>query len=178
MKWNVSFCSVLIISLISLSGCDSSGKDGQKNTAVKDEVQQDKAEVLPYLNIQEQPAQIALPFCESKNCIDIDIQTVKTQDRRLNEWIAKNQATVIQNQIGLKQNMTLQQAVNAYVKKSDTWQDEFSANKPYALNMYTRVAYQRNQYLLLQAGVDTQQEDIKVKERYYFFVADRKIKRA
>ncbi len=178
MKWNVSFCSVLIISLISLSGCDSSGKDGQKNTAVKEEVQQDKAEVLPYLNIQEQPAQIALPFCESKNCIDIDIQTVKTQDSWLNEWIAKNQATVIQNQIGLKQNMTLQQAVNAYVKKSDTWQDEFSANKPYALNMYTRVAYQRNQYLLLQLGVDTQQEDIKVKERYYFFVADRKNKKS
>ena len=40
-------------------------------------------------------------------------------------------------------------------------------------SMYTRIAYQRNQYVLMQLGVDTNQEGIKVKERY-FFVADRK----
>lgn len=40
--------------------------------------------------------------------------------------------------------------------------------------MYTRIANQRNQYVLMQLGVDTKQEGVNVKERYYFFVADRK----
>jgi hypothetical protein len=59
----------------------------------------EKAEVLPYLNMQEAKADYALPFCEKKNCIDVDIQTIKTQDEWLNTWIAKNQANVIQQQI-------------------------------------------------------------------------------
>lgn len=128
---------------------------------------------MPYLNIQEQPAKIALPFCENKSCIDLDIQTVQTADAWLNTWIERNQALVVQDQIGLKQSMSLQQAINAYVKKSDAWQDEFKANRPYSLTMYTRIPYQRNQYVLLQVGVDTAQENVKVKDRHYFFVADR-----
>ena len=134
----------------------------------------EQAEVLPYLNIQEQQAKIALPFCETKNCIELSIQTVHTEDAWLNDWIAKSQAKVIQDQIALKQNMTLQQAINAYVKKSDAWQAEFSKNKAYELSMYTRIANQRNQYVLMQLGVDTKQEGVNVKERHYFFVADRK----
>ena len=81
---------------------------------------------------------------------------------------------MIQDQIGLKQDMSLQQAINAYVKKSDTWQAEFKGNKAYSLAMYTRIPYQRNQFVLMQIGVDTNQENVNVKERYYFFVADRK----
>jgi hypothetical protein len=64
--------------------------------------------------------------------------------------------------------LTLQQAINAYVKKSDEWQDKYSKNKAYELRMNTRIASQRNQYVLLQIGVDTKQEDIAVKDRYYF----------
>jgi hypothetical protein len=86
----------------------------------------------------------------------------------LNSWIEKNQASVVQDQIALKQNMNLQQAVDAYVKKSDAWQAEFKTNKAYELAMYTRVPYQRNQYVLLQIGVDTKQENITVKERIIF----------
>ncbi|MBD0076832.1 hypothetical protein IAF28_19800, partial [Acinetobacter baumannii] len=44
-------------------------------------------------------ASFAVPFCEKKNCIDVDIQTIKTQDAWLNSWIEKNQAKVIQAQI-------------------------------------------------------------------------------
>ena len=60
------------------------------------------------------------------------------------------------------------------MKKSDAWQAEFSKNKAYELSMYTRIANQRNQYVLMQLGVDTKQEGVNVKERHYFFVADRK----
>jgi hypothetical protein len=119
-----------------------------------------------------------LPFCENKNCIELEVQTLNTQDTWLNSWIAKNQAMVIQDQIGLKQNMSLQQAVDAYVKKSDAWQAQLDQNKAYELAMYTRMAYQRNQYVLLQVGVDSKQEGTQVKERYYFFVADRKQQKA
>jgi hypothetical protein len=157
-----------------LSACDASKQQESTSEAVDPQLKTQQAEVLPYLNIQEQAAKIALPFCETKNCINLKIQTVHTTDTWLNQWISKNQAVVIQDQIGMQQEMSLQQAINAYVKKSDAWQAEFSKNKAYELSMYSRIAYQRNQYLLMQLGVDTQQEGIKVKERYYFFVADRK----
>lgn len=180
MNGKIVGASVIAIGLI-LSACDASKKEQPDQSHEKSEIsvlKTEKAEVLPYLNIQEQDAKIALPFCETKNCIDLSIQTVHTEDVWLNDWIAKSQALVIQDQIGMKQNMSLQQAINAYVKKSDAWQAEFSKNKAYELSMYTRIAYQRNQYVLMQLGVDTNQEGIKVKERYYFFVADRKKQKA
>lgn len=174
MNGKIVGASAMIIALI-LSACDASKKESQEPTQEKPALlKTEQAEVLPYLNIQEQAAKIALPFCETKNCIDVSIQTVHTADAWLNDWIAKSQALVIQNQIGIRQNMSLQQAINAYVKKSDQWQAEFSKNKAYELEMYTRIAYQRNQYVLMQLGVNSKQEGIHVKERYYFFVADRK----
>ncbi|NNP73147.1 hypothetical protein A7P53_11285 [Acinetobacter defluvii] len=164
---------------IFLSACDSNNKTAQQEKSKDISVQPvEKAEVLPYLNIQEAKADYAVPFCEKKNCIDIDIQTLKTQDKWLNSWIANNQSKVIQDQIGLKQNMSLQQAVNAYVKKSDAWQEEFSKNKAYELHLNTRMASQRNQYVLLQLSVNTQQAEVAVKERQYFFVADRKTQKS
>jgi hypothetical protein len=168
---------LVLLSTVFLTACDSSDEKTSK-TEAKAPVSifntENKADVLPYLNIKEQPAKIALPFCETKNCINLDIQTIDTVDPWMNTWINKQQASVIQDQIGLKQNMTLQQAVSAYVKKSDAWQAETKSNDAFELAMYTRIPYQRNQYVLLQIGVDTQQEAVKVKERYYFFVADRR----
>ena len=172
---NIIQIAVLVLAGLAVSACDSSKQSqDQQNSDSASIFKQDKAEVLPYLHILQQPAKIALPFCETKNCIDIDIQTLVTQDQWLNDWMAKTQAMVIQDQIGLKQNMSLQQAVNAYVKKSDEWQAKYSKNPAYQLSLYTRIAYQRNEYVLLQVGVDSKQEDVKVNERYYFAVADRK----
>ena len=161
----------------SLLACDSK-KDQDKEKASILQPKLETAEVLPYLNIQEAKADYALPFCEKKNCIEIDIQTIKTQDAWLNHWIANHQSNVIQAQIDSKQNMTLQQAVNAFVKKSDIWQEEFPKNKAYELHLQTRVASQRNQYVLLQVSINTLQADVSIKERQYFFVADRKLKKS
>jgi len=166
--------SVIGCSLL-LGACDKNEKEQpateqKKSAAVTPE---EKAKFLPYLNIQEKSANIALPFCETKNCINLDIQTLKTADSWLNQSIEKQQAKVIQDQIGLKQDMSLQQAVNAYVKKSDAWQAQLKLNKAYELSLYTRIPYQRNQFVLMQIGVDSTQENIRVNERYYFFVADR-----
>lgn len=61
------------------------------------------------------------------------------------------------------------------MKKSDEWQDKYSKNRAYELHIRTRIASQRNQYVLLQLALDSKQEEITIKDRYYFFVADRKL---
>lgn len=168
---------VILISAISIFVWKSSQSSSSSQTKLAGTQTQniEKAEVLPFLNLQQVKADYALPFCEKKNCIDVDIQTIKTQDAWLNEWIAKSQAKVIQDQIDLKKDLSLQQAINAYVKKSDEWQDKYSKNRAYELHLHTRIASQRNQYVLLQLGLDTKQEELTIKDRYYFFVADRKL---
>ncbi|QSB55258.1 hypothetical protein I6J48_06245 [Acinetobacter calcoaceticus] len=168
---------IILISAISIFVWKSSQSSSSSQTKLAGTQTQniEKAEVLPFLNLQQVKADYALPFCEKKNCIDVDIQTIKTQDAWLNEWIAKSQAKVIQDQIDLKKDLSLQQAINAYVKKSDEWQDKYSKNRAYELHLHTRIASQRNQYVLLQLGLDTKQEELTIKDRYYFFVADRKL---
>ncbi|WP_459660422.1 hypothetical protein ACL9Z5_003214 [Acinetobacter calcoaceticus] len=168
---------ITLISAVSIFVWKSSQSSSSSQTKLAGTQTQniEKAEVLPFLNLQEVKADYALPFCEKKNCIDVDIQTIKTQDAWLNEWIAKSQAKVIQDQIDLKKDLSLQQAINAYVKKSDEWQDKYSKNRAYELHLHTRIASQRNQYVLLQLGLDTKQEELTIKDRYYFFVADRKL---
>ena len=174
------FAVSLMIGMMALTACDHPKKNETDSAQATEQhtAAVEKAEVLPYLNMQEAKADYALPFCEKKNCIDVDIQTIKTQDQWLNAWIAKNQANVIQQQIEQNKNLTLQQAINAYVKKSDEWQDKYSKNKAYELHLNTRIASQRNQYVLLQVVVNAQQEDIAVKDRFYFFVADRKLQKS
>ena len=171
----IIFSSVLI-SILGLSACDKPTKDNLdvKTQSEPTESVPEKADVLPYLNIQEQVAKVALPFCEHKNCIDLEIQTLSTVDPWVNQWIAKHQSKVIQDQIGLKQELSLQQAVNAYVKKSDDWQQQLKINKAYQLELYTRIPYQRNDYVLMQIGLNSNQEGVRVEDRYYFFVADRR----
>ncbi|WP_336040334.1 hypothetical protein [Acinetobacter calcoaceticus] len=168
---------ITLISAISIFVWKSSQSSSSSQTKLAGTQTQniEKAEVLPFLNLQQVKADYAVPFCEKKNCIDVDIQTIKTQDAWLNEWISKSQAKVIQDQIDLKKDLSLQQAINAYVKKSDEWQDKYSKNRAYELHLHTRIASQRNQYVLLQLGLDTKQEELTIKDRYYFFVADRKL---
>ena len=177
---HISGKGLILISTLLLVACDSKQDQSKKNSqeqAVSEPIQVENPDVLPYLNMQEAKADYALPFCEKKNCIEIEIQTIKTQDTWLNKWIETHQAWVIQNQVGLNQEMTLQQAVNAYIKKSDAWEAEFPKNKAYELHMQTRIASQRNQYVLLQVSVDTKQAEVSVKARQYLYVADRKLKK-
>ena len=177
---HISGKGLILISTLLLVACDSKQdqpKENAQEQAVSEPIQVENPDVLPYLDMQETKADYALPFCEKKNCIEIEIQTIKTQDTWLNKWIETHQAWVIQNQVGLNQEMTLQQAVNAYIKKSDAWEAEFPKNKAYELHMQTRIASQRNQYVLLQVSVDTKQAEVSVKARQYLYVADRKLKK-
>ena len=72
----------IIATSLALSACGSSS---EKTDQEQDEsVHSSNPDILPYLNITQQSANFALPFCENKNCIDIDIQTILTQDNWLN----------------------------------------------------------------------------------------------
>lgn len=175
MKQQQTLIMTILSSVLLLSACHKEPAKQQEQAASS--TQNSNPDVLPYLDIQTKRAEYALPFCEKKNCIDIDIQSLVTKDPWLNHWITANQSKVVQAQIDLKQNLSLQQAINAYVKKSDDWQHEFSANQPYRLHIQTRVASQRNQYVLLQMQVSSRQADVEIKERQYFFVADRKLQK-
>lgn len=159
-----------------LAGCDGSSSEPEAAAQpVKKQITAPVEEeiALEPIRIKEIQPQIALPFCENKKCIEINIQSIQTEDAWLDEWISRQSALVIQDQIGLKQQMKLQQAIDAYVRASD----ESEAEKPYQLNLYTRIPYQRNQYAILQVGVDAQQHEKQIKERYYFYVVDRKIQK-
>ena len=177
---HISGKGFILISALLLMACDSKQDQPKENVqqqGASEPIQIENPDVLPYLDMQEVKADYALPFCEKKNCIEIEIQTIKTQDTWLNQWIETHQAWVIQNQVGLDQEMNLQQAVDAYIKKSDAWEGEFPKNKAYELHMQTRIASQRNQYVLLQISVDTKQAEVAVKARQYLYVADRKLKK-
>lgn len=163
----------LFASSLLLTACDSSQQKEPKTDNNAETASAKKADVLPFLNIQEQPAKLSLPFCENKNCMDIHVQTIQTADPWLNTWIEQQQAKVVQDQIGLKQAMSLQQAVDRYIQASDAAQSH-AMHVPFDLELYTRVPYQRNQYVLLQLGVNSQQNGVEVSDRNYFFVADRK----
>ena len=159
MRFSILFLAIL------LTACHPATQQENKQEQTKTE--------LPFLTLKSQSAQYAVPFCEKKDCIDIDIQTIYTQDTWLNSWIEKQQSKIIQAQIDLKQNLTLQQAIDAYVKKSDAWQQEFSQNHAYQLHLTTRIASQRQQYVLLQLTTNTKQAEVEIKDRQYFAVADR-----
>jgi len=177
MQMTKQFLMVGLIGILSmLAACTKSDHD-QKAEQEKSATSHDKAEILPYLDIQESKAKYALPFCEKKNCIDIDIQSIQTKDSWLNSWVEQKLAYVVQAQIGQNQKINLQKAINAYVAKSDTWQDQYSKNQAYELHITTRVASQRNEYVLLQVGLNSKQEEVTVKDRYYFFVANRKLQK-
>lgn len=160
------------------SGCDSK-PDSEQQTASAPASTPALAEVLPYLDVQEQVLKQGLPSCQKKYCVDFDLQTLHSQDPWLNDWIAQQQAAVVMQQIGLEtQKVSLPQALEAYAKASVEWQKEFEKNQAYQLKMSSKMAAQRNQYVLLQLSIDSQQGDTTVKQRQYFSVADRKLKRS
>ena len=160
--------------MIALTACDHPKKTETEVINVNTE----KAEFLPYLNIQNAQADYQLAHCKKYQCVDMDIQTIKTQDSWLNDWIARLQANVILQQIQQQKDLSLQQAIDVYVQQSNEWQAQYSKNQAYTLHMQAQIASQRNQYVLLQIKVNATQEDRIVKDRVYFFVLDRKHKKS
>lgn len=140
---------------------------------------EEKANVLPYLDAKPQAAQFVLPKCSGKNCLKLELESLTTQDPWLNTWLTACQAQVLMQQIDQEQaNLSLQQAVNRYAKASDAWKKLHTANTAFQLQLTTEIAYQKNGIVLLKILVNSHQVDTKVKDRLYFFVADRHAQQA
>ncbi|WND06876.1 hypothetical protein [Acinetobacter soli] len=128
---------------------------------------------------QSTALQVPKPECSSSStCARLDVQTLKTNDPWLKQWIDLQIAEVINEQLKKKITPpTLDAVLKQYLKQSKQWQAQYSRNRPYELKVSSAIAYQKNQYVLLQIGLNVKQEEITIKNRYYFMVADRKSKR-
>ena len=164
---------VLVGVLLGLYGCQQE----QPPQSAPPKTSQAQTDTLGHLSLKQENAQIALPFCENKQCIQVDIQTIDTQDDWMNQWLANTQGTVIQDLIDLDQKMTLQQAVDAYVKQSDLWREQSVDHQAFELQLSTRIASQRGPYVLVQLNVHATQGNQNIEKAHYFFVADRFAKR-
>lgn len=168
------FIASLLFSLFSLSACSPKPEPAQVDPAAKPTA----STTLPALNAESQAAQFTVPPCKAKHCAEIQIESLKTQDPWINQWITQHIANVVLQQVGPQvgqgQTLSLQQAVDAYAKKSAQWQQEFNQNQAYQLKLSTRIAIEHQQYILLNISVDSLQGDIVVEQRQYFAVADRK----
>lgn len=132
------------------------------------------AKVLPYLDAKASPPQFVSPQCASKNCLNLKINTLITQDPWLNNWLSRCQADVLMQQIEQEQkNPSLQHAVNRYAAASQAWQQQSKQHQAFQLDLETALVYQKNGIVLVQMQVNSHQAQTKVKDRLYFFVADR-----
>lgn len=166
----------LISTLFLVGGCHQKDKPKTPDQAQASS-DTTHSNVLAHLTFEEKKANYALPFCEKENCIDVEIQSLITNDAWFNQWIEQRLAYIIQAQIDQNKKLSLQQAINAYIAQSDRWQEQYSKNQAYELHVKTRIAMQRDQYALLQIGLNSKQEGVNVQDRYYFFVADRKLQK-
>ena len=130
-------------------------------------------EDLKGLTIQMIKPELALPFCEHKECLQIDIQSLSTTDVWLDQWIEQRISTAILDLLESKQAMNLQQAVNRFVEASDQWQQQNKQHTPYQLEISTRIAMQRAEYVLLQVLVNAKVKDAEIQQRSYFFNSQR-----
>lgn len=132
------------------------------------------AQVLPYLAAQSAPAQFVLPKCADQNCLELNINSLTTEDAWFNTWLNTRQAEVLMLQLQQDPaNLTLQQAVNRYAAASKEWQQQYRQHQAFQLDLDTVVVYQKNGIVLLQIQVNSHQAETKVLNRLYFFVADR-----
>ncbi len=130
--------------------------------------------VLPYLNIKPQPAAVVMPQCQTRPCTKLELNSLHTQDAWLNHWLSQRQAQVIAAQIQLNgKDLSLQQVVNRYVKASAHWKNAAAHHQPYHLNLNTQLGYQKNGYVLVQLQINSVQGETQIKDRVYFFVANR-----
>lgn len=130
--------------------------------------------VLIHLDAVAQMAKVVIPECSGSACVDLKIHSLHSQDTWFNDWVSQAQAQVLLQELGLQtSNLSLQQAVNRYAKASQQWSEQHSSHQPYQLQLMTQLGYQKNGYVLLQIRVDRQQADEQVKDRIYFFIADR-----
>ncbi|WP_179998643.1 hypothetical protein [Acinetobacter sp. YH12239] len=161
--------------VIGVASCEKQPESTAQKSAQSAQVK--NADVLPYLNDDAFQVEIKSENCTKSVCEKIEILSLKTADQWVNQQLNNHLAFVIQDQINEKEKLSLDQSIETYISRSESWMKEFSLNQPYELDILTQVATQRNQYVLIQFIVNTKQAEVIVKDRGYFMVLDRKQKK-
>lgn len=135
--------------------------------------QQEEEQGYPVLIAAPQSADYGLPFCEKQYCLDVEIFSFKSKDDWFNRFVDQQIANLIRQQLGLEQKLTLQKAVNEFVRLSDEWQEE-KETQPWSVFIQPRVALQQGEITLLQIQTEYVLGDKEIPEEVYYFVVDRK----
>ena len=163
--------SLLVFLMLCLSACTDDAQDSPSLSALERQAQQ---QGYPVLIATPKVAEYDLPFCEHKYCLEIEIHGLDSNDVWFNQINAYLISEQIRKQLQLTQRMSLQQAVDAFAKQSDLWQQAHPESKPWSLYIGVQVPMQHNQYTLLQLRSEYHLQDIPGREQNYFFMLDRK----
>lgn len=141
---------------------------------------QEQAQQQGYPTLIATPAiaDYALPFCEKKYCIDVEIFAFNSQDQWFNQYTHQQIADLIRQQLGLSQKLSLQQAVDQFISHSDLWLTENPDGKPWTMYIKPRVAIQQDALVLLVINTEYQLGEQHIAAQNYFYILDRKIHKA
>ena len=168
MKIAISFILLLIGALY---GCTPKKEtDTQENTYLH---QQEQQQGYPVLIATPQSASYGLPFCEKQYCIDVEIFSFKSEDTWFNQLVDQKIADLIRQQLGIAQKLSLQVAVNEFVKRSDQWQ-ETQEHQPWSVYIQPRVVAQQGEITVTQIQTEYKLGDQIIPQQFYYFVVDRK----
>ena len=138
--------------------------------------QQEKEQGYPVLIATPEIANYGLPFCEKKYCLEVEIFSFKSQDEWFNQFVDQKISDLIRLQLDLTQKLSLQKAVNEFVRLSDEWQEEHS-NQPWSMYIQPRVASQYSEITLLQVQSEYVLGDLNIPKQVHYFVVDRNLKK-
>ncbi|KAA8734545.1 hypothetical protein F4V57_06215 [Acinetobacter qingfengensis] len=159
------------IMLFLFTACDDDQNKKQPDQLLQ---QQSQQQGYPVLIATPEAADYSLPFCEKQYCIEIEIQAFHSQDQWFNQITNQQIAELIRKQLGLKQKLTLQQAVDTFIQQSDLWQQQHPQSKPWSLYIQSKVPMQHQEMTLLQLESQYQIADQQIPAEHYFFMLDRK----
>lgn len=177
----IHFTALTMVLVATLSACSKPSEEEQQ-----EQVETEQVKKQGYENLIAMPVigDYALPFCEDEYCIDVEVFGFKSKDQWFNDFVKMQSADLIRQQLGISQKLSLQRAVNEFVKRSDAWRETQLAEnkhvKPQAWSMYIkpRVGMQQGEMALLIINTSYQLGDETVPEQHYFYVVDRKAKKS
>lgn len=168
MKNAISF---ILLVVGALYGCVP-----QKDTRTEEAVylqEKEQQQGYPVLIATPESADYGLPFCEKQYCIDVEIFSFNSEDKWFNQLVNQQIADLIRQQLGIDQKLSLQLAVDEFVRRSDQWQ-ETKENEPWSVYIQPRVVLQQGEIAVTQIQTEYTLGDKSIPQQFYYTVADRK----
>ena len=174
MKFSLSLLGLLLL-IAGLNACSPPVPPESKEDSYLN--QQQEKQGYPILIATPQIADYGLPFCEKKYCIDVEIFSFKSQDLWFNEYVNQKIANLMTQQLGLQHKLSLQMAINEFVKMSDLWQEEHP-QQAWSIYVQPRVVFQHNEIAVLEVKTQYLADNRNPQAKTFYDVIDRKRQRS